>query len=122
MPKIIAIIFCVLVLVTVIELIREERLTFKYAFGWMGGAVLGLLFSFFDGLLFKLANIFGFELPSNFVFFAILCVLVLISLVMTIFLCQQNNRNDTMAQRLSMLEFELDQLKESKSQKEQGHE
>ena len=69
----------------------------------------------FYKFLFKLASILGFELPSNFIFFTLFCVFVFLSLVMTVFLCQQNNRNDTMAQKIALLEFEIKQLKQKVS-------
>ena len=31
--------------------------------------------------------------------------------LLTVFLCQQNSRNDVMAQRIALLEFELKELK-----------
>ncbi len=95
----------------VLELIRKEKLTFKYAFAWIGAALLTIFFAIFDQLLFKLAYLLGFELPSNFIFFGFSGIFLILSLLMTIFLCQQNSRNDTMAQKIGILEFELKQLK-----------
>jgi len=95
----------------IIELVRRERLTFKYAVGWLLVSVLGFIFSLNDGLLRTLARLLGFELLSNFVFFAILGVFVFLSLVLTILLCQQNERNDRLAQRLGLLEDEIEKLK-----------
>lgn len=57
------------------------------------------------------AALLGFELPSNFIFFALFCVFVFLSLLLTVFLCQQNSRNDVMAQKIALLEFELKELK-----------
>lgn len=104
------------ILLTVLELIRKEKLTFKYGFGWIFVSVLAVFFAIFDQLLFSIAYALGFQLPSNFIFFVLIGVFVVLSLVMTIFLCQQNNRNDTMAQKIGIIEFELKQLK-----KEAGH-
>ncbi|MCA9407501.1 MAG: DUF2304 domain-containing protein [Candidatus Omnitrophica bacterium] len=108
-----------IIFLTVIELIREEKLTFKYASGWLLVSILAVFFAFFDKLLFNLAAFFGFELASNFIFFGVLAALIVLSLLMTIFLCQQNNRNDAMAQKIGILEFEINQLKKElqKSQK-----
>jgi len=114
MTKILSISVSLSVLFLVIELIRRERLTFKYAFGWMGVSMAAIFFTLFDSLLFKLAYFFGFELPSNFIFFSLLSVFVFLSLLMTIFLCQQNSRNDAMAQKIAILEFEMEELKRKK--------
>ena len=101
----------------VIELVRREKLTFKYAVGWIGLSLFALFFAIFDKFLYRIAHWFGFELPSNFVFFALLGFFVFLSLLLTTFLCQQNVRNDTMAQKIGILEMELQQLRDQVSKK-----
>jgi hypothetical protein len=108
--KFISIIVSLLVLGLSLELIRRERLTFKYAMGWILVGLGGLFFAIFDKMLFRMAYGLGFELPSNFVFFMLLAFFTFLSLFLTIFLCQQNNRNDIMAQKIGILEFEVDRL------------
>ncbi len=109
---IVAILVSVLMFLLVVDLVRRHKLTFKYALAWLVVAASGVFFAIFYKLLFKLAEFLGFELPSNFIFFSLFCVFVFLSLVMTVFLCQQNSRNDTMAQKLALLEFEIKQLKQ----------
>lgn len=100
-----------LLLGVIIELVRRERLTFKYAAGWLLLAVLGFLFSRDDRFLRWAAERLGFELLSNFVFFSVLCGFVFLSLYLTILLCQQNERNDRIAQRLGLMENILQQIR-----------
>ena len=109
-----------IVLFLAIELLRREKLTFKYAFGWITIALLALVFTIFDDLLFKIAALFGFELRSDFVLFIFLSAFVFLSLMMTLFLCQQNSHNDAIAQKLGILEFEIKKLREKLQQKEGG--
>ena len=115
--KILTLILSGFILCLIIELIRREKLTFKYAFAWLGVSILSIFLVLFDQVLFSLARALGFELTSNFIFFTLLTVFVFLSLLMTIFLCQQNNRNDVMAQKLGILEFELKELKKQKENK-----
>ncbi len=110
-----AIILSLLMFFLVVDLVRRHKLTFKYALAWLAVAGLGVFFAVFYKFLFKIASILGFELPSNFIFFTLFCVFVFLSLVMTVFLCQQNSRNDTMAQKIALLEFEIKQLKQKSS-------
>ncbi|HLD69497.1 MAG TPA: DUF2304 domain-containing protein [Candidatus Omnitrophota bacterium] len=98
------------ILWTVIELVRREKLTFKYALSWLVISTAALFFAVFDSLLFRIAHTLGFELPSNFIFFSLLAFFVFLSLFLTIFLCEQNNRNDTIAQKIGILEFEIERL------------
>lgn len=110
--QMLAVVISLVVFVFVVELVRRERLTFKYAFAWLFFSALGVLSAFFKGPLFALSRWFGFTLPSNFIFFGLLCVFVFLSLLLTVFLCQQNKRNDRMAQTLGLLELEIRKLKE----------
>jgi hypothetical protein len=109
--KLLALILSLGIFLFVMELVRRERLTFKYAMGWLGAAALAVFFSVFPKCLFKISTVFGFELPSNFIFFALLCTFVFLGLLLTVFLCQQNSRNDRMAKKIGILEFELGELK-----------
>ena len=95
----------------VVDLVRRHKLTFKYALGWLFTAAAAVFFAVFHHLLFACAVFLGFELPSNFIFFALLCVFVFLSLLLTVFLCQQNERNNAMAQKIAVLEFELREIK-----------
>jgi hypothetical protein len=110
-------ILSVAVLTIVIELVRREKLTFKYAFGWILIAVLALLLTIFDRLLFRIGSLMGFDVTSDFVLFIFLSAFVILSLLMTLFLCQQNSHNDTIAQKLGILEFDVKNLKEKSEQK-----
>ena len=106
----------------VIDLVRRRRLTFKYAVAWLFVSAGAIFFAIFYRLIFLCAAWLGFELPSNFIFFVLCCVFVTLSLLLTVFLCQQNNRNDIMAQKIALLEFELKELKkELKIQKNFPH-
>lgn len=115
--KLIAVIVSFIILFLIIDLIRREKLTFKYAIGWIFASLIAITFAVFDGLLLKVSTFFGFELPSNFVFFSLIGALTLMTLLMTLFLCQQNRRNDTIAQRISLLELELRQQNKESDQK-----
>ena len=95
----------------VIDLVRRRRLTFKYAVAWLCVSAGAIFFAIFYRLIFFCAAWLGFELPSNFIFFVLCCVFVFLSLLLTVFLCQQNDRNDVMAQKIALLEFELKELK-----------
>ena len=116
--KTLAAILSFLVMITVIELVRREKLTFKYAVGWLLISFAAIFFAIFNKLLFNISRWFGFELASNFIFFTLLSSFVFLSLLLTTFLCQQNVRNDTMAQKIGILEMELMHLKEQVFEKD----
>ena len=107
----VAIVVSVAIFLFVTELVRRHRLTFKYAVAWLLVSAGAIFFAVFYRLLFACAAFLGFELPSNFIFFALFCVFITLSLLLTVFLCQQNSRNDVMAQKIALLEFEINELK-----------
>jgi len=104
------------VLILVLELIREEKFTFKYAFGWIFVALLAIVFTVFDSLFSEIVHFLGFELTKDFVLCLFFAIFVFLSLMMTVFLCQQDKHNDTIAQQLGILEFELEELKKKLNQ------
>jgi hypothetical protein len=116
--KWLAVLLSVSIFLFVVELVRRERLTFKYAVGWLFASALAVFFSIFHNLLFAIAKFCRFELPSNFIFFVILCAFVFLGLLLTVFLCQQNDRNDKMAKKIGILEFELKELRKKVNSKE----
>jgi hypothetical protein len=101
----------------VIDLVRREKLTFKYAAGWLGVTLLGIALAVFDKFLSGFAVKLGFQLTSNFIFFTVSCGLICLSLMLTIFLCQQNNRNDRMAQKIALLENEIRNIRDENPSK-----
>ena len=108
---VVSVVVSVAIFIFVIELVRRRRLTFKYAITWLLISAGAIFFAVFYRLIFACAALLGFELPSNFIFFTLFCVFITLSLLLTVFLCQQNNRNDVMAQKIALLEFELRELK-----------
>lgn len=104
-------------LVFVLELVRREKLTFKYAFGWILLSLAGMILTIFHSLLYSFSYLLGFELPSNFIFFSGVVAGIFVTLFLTIFLCQQNSRNDRIAQKLGLLEQAIERLSEEVSKK-----
>lgn len=111
--KVLAFVLSAGVFLFVLELVRREKLSFKYAFIWFFVAVSGMCCCLFSQQLFFVSRLIGFEVPSNFIFFVLLVAFVFVCLLLTVFLCQQNRRNDRMAQQIGLLGLELDRLKES---------
>ncbi len=111
--NLLTLVLSIMIFLFVIELVRREKLTFKYAFAWLFFSFTGIVFSLVPRVPYALSSWLGFELPSNFIFFSLLGMFVFLSLLLTVFLCQQNRRNDRMAQKIGMLELEIKEMKNS---------
>ncbi|PIQ86869.1 MAG: hypothetical protein COV74_03290 [Candidatus Omnitrophica bacterium CG11_big_fil_rev_8_21_14_0_20_45_26] len=105
-----AILSAFLILCLVIELIRQQKMTFKYSLSWLSASLLVIILAFNEKLLAKISTFFGFELLSNFIFFLLLLFFVFLSLRLTIFINEQNNRSETLAQTVGILEHKINEL------------
>lgn len=101
--KTFAIFVSIVVMLIIINLIRRQKMTFKYSVLWLTTGVLAVVFAIWDSWLGQISNAMGFALPSNFVFFCLLAFLLLQSLFLTIYLNQQNTRLEALAQAIAIL-------------------
>ena len=108
--KLFAIGCSVMIFAFVVELIRREKMTFKYALTWLVVSAAVLTFAVFNGVLDRLAHWAGFVLTSNFIFFLLLVFGVLFSLLLTIYANEQNKRTEMLTQALAILEYRLRNL------------
>lgn len=109
-PKIFALIMISLILVLVVDRIRCQKMTFKYALAWLALSALAFLFTIQGSWLDSLARWAGFALPSNFIFFLLLVFVILLSLLLTIYINEQNSRAESLAQAIARLDYRLKKL------------
>lgn len=107
------ILIALIILAAVVDLIRREKMTFKYAVNWFMGCGIALFFAFNDPLLVTLSRWAGFSLPSNFIFFALLVFVIFLSLHLTIYINEQNSRTESMAQVIAQLQHQLKKIQEN---------
>jgi hypothetical protein len=107
----------VAILILVIDLIRRQKMTFKYSLAWIVASFTLVFFSIFDKLLYQLSRLAGFELPSNFVFFVLLVFFILVSLFLTIYVNEQNVRSESLAQSVALLEYRIKKLQDQLQKK-----
>ncbi len=106
-------IITVMILAAVVDSIRREKMTFKYAANWFLGGIAAIIFALNEQWIFKLSQWAGFSLPSNFIFFLLLVFVIFLSLRMTLFINEQNSRAEALAQAVAKLENEISQLKKN---------
>ncbi len=106
-PKIFALIMACVILISVVDLIRRQKMTFKYALAWLAAAGVVLFFTVQDAWLNHLAKWAGFALPSNFIFFLLLVFVIFFSLLLTIHINEQNSRAESLAQAIAKLDLRL---------------
>lgn len=107
-----AILAAVFVLLYVINLIRKQKMTFKYSTAWFGACIAVLFIAVNDRILYAASHWAGFALASNFVFFLVLLFVVMLGLLLTVYVNEQNNRTENLAQAVAILEEKINKLNE----------
>lgn len=105
-PQALVIAFCIVLLFYVVHLVASDRLLLKYSLLWFFLALLLLVAAVFPDALFSLAFLFGFETPSNFIFFLGLFCLMAIALSLSVIVSRQATRIKNLTQRMALLDFD----------------
>lgn len=107
-----------LIFAFVIDCIRRQKMTFKYSTFWLGASAVVFFLALNKNFLEKISKLAGFTLPSNFIFFLLLSFFVFLSLLLTIYINEQNSRTENLAQAMGALEYKFKKLEKKVSGKD----
>lgn len=108
--KTFAILIAVVILSFIIDLIRRQKMTFKYSLFWLSAALFTVFAATFDQVLWSIAGFAGFKLVSNFIFFLFLAFISAVCLFLTVYINEQNTRTENLAQTVGILDQKLREL------------
>lgn len=111
--KTFAILTAIFIVLLILDLIRRQKMTFKYSLFWLSASVATLFLGVYDELLTTLARWAGFELSSNFIFFLFLAFISALCLFLTVYINEQNSRTEALGQKLGILEMKLRKLQDA---------
>lgn len=114
--KTFALLMSLLIFAGVVDLIRRQKMTFKYSLTWITASIGVVFFAANEGLLHRLSRLAGFALPSNFVFFMLLIFFVWVCLLLTLYINEQNSRSESLGQSLALLEYKIKKLEQRSGQ------
>jgi hypothetical protein len=119
--RLVAAILAGVMLLAVIELVRQRKLREEYSVLWVVTA-LGLLFLAINyGFLIWLTHLIGGVLPTSTLFFGGILFLMLLSLQFSVRLTRNTTRMRQLARKCALLEQRLEELEQTQSQDdEQG--
>jgi hypothetical protein len=105
-----AVVGAVLVLALMVELLRRRQLREKYAALWLlvGLGVLVLLVA--PGLLTTVSDALGFEVPSNFLFFIALTLLLGVTVHLSWELSRVEEETRELAEEVAIIRMRLDEI------------
>jgi hypothetical protein len=95
-------------LVFLFEMLRRRHLREKYAVLWGAVAAVSLLIAIFPGILTRLADVVGVEVPANLLFFLASLLLLLTSIQHSVELGRLEERTRTLAEETALLRLQLD--------------
>jgi len=96
--------------VAIIALIRTRRLQERYAILWLLAALGVVIFGLWERALVALADLFGIAYPPSALFLVAALFAVAVLLHTAVVLTRLSSQNQTLAQRLAMMEERLRRL------------
>lgn len=106
--RIIVVVACVAFMLLVCKQVSAGRLLLKYSLLWLTLAFVTILASVFPEPVYWISRFFGFDTPSNFVFFAALFFLLTICLSLSVVVSKQAIRMKNLVQRQALLEKRIE--------------
>ncbi|HEX8743743.1 MAG TPA: DUF2304 domain-containing protein [Thermoleophilaceae bacterium] len=102
--QIVAILVSALLLLGLLELVRQRRLLERYALLWMGSALALLVLSIWTGLLEQLANAVGIIYPPSALFVFAFGFILILLLHFSVAVSRLADQNKILAQHVARLE------------------
>ncbi|MCA8949589.1 MAG: DUF2304 domain-containing protein [Planctomycetes bacterium] len=110
--KLTAIVVAVGVLLLVLELVRRRKLREEYSWFWAATAMALIVLAVYDGCLVELSRWIGAASPVSTLFFGAFLFLLALALQFSIRLSRLTHRNRTLAQRLALLEEQIERMRQ----------
>jgi hypothetical protein len=124
--QILAIVASGLLLLVVLELVRQRRLMERYALLWLFSAVVLLALAAFRGLLEDTASLIGIAYPPSALFFIAFAFVLVLLLHFSLAVSRLTDQSKVLAQRLALLDKRLRDIEQEQpsaaAPKEEGTE
>ena len=101
--KIVLIITSVVLFFSTLNLVRKDKIAFKYSLIWLLSSIIILFVSLFPNLFGKITNLVGFKLSSNLIIAIFIFFLLVITRILTKIVSEQNQKITKLIQEVSML-------------------
>ena len=111
--NLVAIVGSALLLLVILELIRRRYLRERYALIWIILGALFLVISIRMDILYGLAQVLGFSVPSNALFFFGILFLLLISLGLSVITSRLAEKNRVLTQEVVLLKKRFNDLEKN---------
>lgn len=100
--------FSILVIFIILYFIKKDKIHIKYAIVWLILFAILFLALLIPGFMGFLTRVLGFQYSSNMVFSLLICVLVIISILLTGIVSSQDKKIRLLIQEISILKKDKD--------------
>ena len=97
--------------IIIINMIRRKKFDLRYGLSWLCLLVIAMILDIFPGIIIKLAELAGVDIPSNMVFFVGLIFVIVLIYTSTVSISHLSQRVKRLTQELALMQKELDELK-----------
>ncbi len=104
--KIEMILISLITLALIISKLKNKNMSIKYSILWLLLPILFLLMALFSNTMIQIANMLGFELLSNMIFFITVGILFIICFSLTIIVSNLNKKIVQLSQEIALLKKE----------------
>ena len=95
--------FLLMLMITIIILTKQEKISVKYSLVWLFPCLTLLVFTLVPGFLNLVTKLLGFQTASNMVITLLVAFLMIITIALTVIVSKQNDRIRLLIQEVSLL-------------------
>lgn len=105
------IVFLILLMLVIMHLMRNDRISIKYAILWLIMIVFAFVVLIIPNLLDKISHILGFELVSNMVLCVFIVILLSITIAQTVMITDQKKKLNHLIQEVGIIKKNMEDKK-----------
>lgn len=105
-----AVVLCVLLVASLVQLLRSRRIREKYVAIWILVAFGVIVLGAFPGLAGAVARLVGVVLPVNLVFATSLAVLLFVCVQLSVSMSSTEEKTRTLAEEVALLRLQVEQM------------
>lgn len=114
--QIIAVAVSLLLILVIFQLIRRRKLKEQYSLLWFLTVAVILVLALWEAPLYRISSALGIATPSNLLFLAAIGFLFVMAMHFSLLVSRLTDQSKMLAQKLALLEHDLNQEKEEREQ------
>ena len=101
--KIVSLTFLIVLVLIIINFLRKDKISAKYAVIWLLTTLVLFLFILFPKVLDNVTSLLGFTLGANMIITGLIVLLICINIALTIIVSNQSKKIELLIQEVSLL-------------------